>query len=90
MLKYVEVIGMEYQNITLSIPKEILKKVKHLAVEKNVSVSGLLSRHLEDIVARDDAYKKAKAGQMEVMEKGFDILGDGKTSWNREDLHDRR
>lgn len=81
---------MEYQNITLSIPKEILKKVKHIAVEKNTSVSGLLSRHLADIVARDDAYKKAKAGQLELMEKGFDLIGEGKTLWNREDLHDRR
>lgn len=81
---------MEYQNITLSIPKEILKKVKHIAVEKNTSVSGLLSRHLADIVARDDAYKKAKASQMELMEKGFDLIGEGKTLWNREDLHDRR
>lgn len=81
---------MEYQNITLSIPKEILKKVKHIAVEKNTSVSGLLSRHLEDIVARDSAYKKAKANQMEIMEKGFDLIGEEKRSWNREDLHDHR
>lgn len=81
---------MEYQNITLSIPKEILKKAKHIAVEKNTSVSGLLSRHLEEIVARDNAYKKAKASQMEIMEKGFDLIGEGKASWNREDLHDRK
>ncbi|MEW6696906.1 MAG: DUF6364 family protein [Bacillota bacterium] len=81
---------MEYQNITLSIPKEILKKVKHIAVEKNTSVSGLLSRHLEDIVARDDAYKKAKSSQMEIMEKGLNLLSEGKISWNREDLHERR
>jgi len=90
ILNYVEVIRVEYQNITLSIPKEILKKVKHIAVEKNTSVSGLLSRHLADIVARDDTYKKAKAGQLELMEKGFDLIGEGKTLWNREDLHDRR
>jgi len=90
ILNYVEVIEVEHQNITLSIPKEILKKVKHIAVEKNTSVSGLLSRHLEDIVARDDKYKKAKANQMEIMEKGFDLIGEGKASWNREELHDPR
>jgi len=81
---------VEYQNITLSIPKEILKKVKHIAVEKNTSVSGLLSRHLADIVARDDAYKKAKASQMKLMKKGFDLIGEGKTLWSRGELHDRR
>lgn len=81
---------MEYQNITLSIPKKILKKIKHIAVEKNTSLSGLLSRHLEDIVTKDEAYQKAKAGQMELMEKGFDLIGKGKASWTREDLHERR
>ncbi len=81
---------MEYQNITLSIPKNILKKVKHLAVEKNTSISGLLSRHLEEIVARDDAYKKAKTNQIEVMAKGLDLIGRGKVSWTRDDLYDRQ
>ncbi|MFZ5597515.1 MAG: DUF6364 family protein [Bacillota bacterium] len=81
---------MEYQNITLSIPREILKKVKHLAVEKDTSVSGLLSRYLEEIVVRDDAYKRAKERQMEIMERGFDLLGKGEISWNREELHERR
>ena len=81
---------MEYQNITLSISKDILKKVKHLAVERNTSVSGLLSRQLEEIVARDDAYRKAKAGQIEIMAQGFDLIGRDQISWTREDLHDRR
>lgn len=81
---------MDCQNITLSIPKEILRKIKHIAVEKNTSVSGLLARHLEDIVARDDAYKRAKTNQMEIMKKGFDLIGKGKALWTREDLHERR
>ncbi|MDF9408110.1 DUF6364 family protein [Pelotomaculum isophthalicicum JI] len=81
---------MEYQNITLSIPKKILKKVKHIAVEKNTSVSGLLSRHLEDIVEKDGAYQKAKTNQIELMKKGFDLICKGKASWTREDLHERR
>jgi len=80
---------VDYQNITLSIPKEILRKIKHLAVEKNTSVSGLLSQHLEDIVARNDAYKKAKISQMEIMKNGFDLIGEGRVSWTREDLHER-
>jgi len=90
ILNYVEAIGMEYQNITLSISKDILKKVKHLAVEKNTSVSGLLSRHLEEIVARDDAYHRAKIDQIEIMAKGYDLIDRGKVSWTRDDLYDRR
>jgi predicted nucleic acid-binding protein len=37
---------METQNITLSLPKDILLKVKHIAVRHNVSVSNLWSEDL--------------------------------------------
>lgn len=33
-----EVIKMQYQNITLSIPKELLRKIKHIAIEKQTSI----------------------------------------------------
>lgn len=80
---------MEYQNITPSIPKKKLKKVKHIAVKKNASVPGLLSRHLEEI-AKDDAYQKAKTNQMELIKKGFDLMCKNGASWARKDLHERR
>jgi ATP-dependent protease Clp ATPase subunit len=90
ILKQVEVAIMEYQNITLSIPKDILKKVKYLAIERNTSVSGLLALHLKEIAARDDAYRRAKTRQLEMMTKGFDLIGRGKISWTGDDIHDRR
>ncbi len=49
---------MEYQNITLSLPKEILRGVKHLAIEEQTSVSGLLTRVLEELVRREDAFSR--------------------------------
>lgn len=81
---------MECQNITLSIPRDILKRVKHLAVERNTSVSGLLSGYLREMVTRDDAYHKAKASQMEMMAQGFYLTDQNKLPWTKEDLHDRR
>lgn len=50
---------MDKQNVTLSIPKELLRKAKILAVEQNTSLSGLLTETLTDIVARADEYAKA-------------------------------
>ena len=47
---------METQNITLSLPKEILLKVKQLAVKRQTSVSGLLAQTLERLVHQEDAY----------------------------------
>jgi hypothetical protein len=82
-------IVVEYQNITLSIPKEVLKKVKHIAIEKNTSVSGLLSQTLEDIVNQETGYQRAKERQLILMESGIDIGLSGKRKWNREELHER-
>ena len=48
---------METQNITLSLPKDILLKVKLLATKQGTSVSGLLARFLEEIVARDEGFE---------------------------------
>ena len=54
---------MQCQNITLSVPKDILRKAKHLAIEKQTSVSGLLAKTLEDIITKDEAYTQAKLRQ---------------------------
>lgn len=41
---------METQNVTLSLPKEVLLKVKLIAVKRQTSVSRLLTQILENIV----------------------------------------
>lgn len=79
---------MEKQNITLSLPKEILTKLKHIAVDKNTSISGLLIQTLAEIVQKEDAYRTAKTRQLLLMERGFD-LGYGQPDWKREDLYER-
>lgn len=33
---------MEHQKVTLSLPKELLKRAKHIAIERGTSLSGLL------------------------------------------------
>ncbi len=80
---------MERQNITLSIPKETLKKAKHLAVAREQSLSGLLSEFIEELVRHDESYKEAQQRQMIVMEKGLDFGLQGKVAWTREELHER-
>jgi hypothetical protein len=45
------------QNVTLAIPKNVLRKAKILAVQKNTSLSGLLTQTLVDLVAHQEAYE---------------------------------
>ncbi|HHY45747.1 MAG TPA: CopG family transcriptional regulator [Firmicutes bacterium] len=80
---------MEYQNITLSIPKDLLRKVKHIAIEKQTSVSGLLSKMLADIVQREDSYVQARSRHLAILASGFDMGTQGRITWHRDDIHAR-
>ncbi|HHU75713.1 MAG TPA: CopG family transcriptional regulator [Firmicutes bacterium] len=81
---------MEYQNVTLSLPKDVLRKAKHIAIDKETSLSGLLAKTLAEIVEKEDAYQKAKARQLSTLKNGFHIGLGGKANWDREDLHARK
>ncbi len=80
---------MDCQNITLSIPKDILRRVKHIAVEKRTSVSGLMTEMLADLIRREDAYVQARERQLAIMKKGYDLGTNGIATWTRDELHER-
>ena len=80
---------MEKQNVTLALPKDILKKAKILAIEKNTSLSGLLTQTLTEIVYQADAYPEAQKRHLALIQKGFDLGSSGQPDWSREDLHER-
>lgn len=81
---------MERQNVTLSLPKALLKKAKTLAVMKDSSLSELLRETLEEKVKQETGYQRAKDKQIALMRKGFDLGTKGKISIPREELHERR
>lgn len=77
------------QNVTLAIPKNVLRKAKILAVQKNTSLSGLLTQTLADLVAHQEAYEQARQRNLALLKRGFDLGTQGQVSWKREDLHER-
>ena len=80
---------MERQNITLSLPKDVLLKVKLIAVRRQTSVSGLLTQTLERIVEHEDAYAHARRHHLEWLRLGADLGTGGQVSVGREELHER-
>ena len=80
---------MEMQNITLSMPKEILYKAKRVALEKRMSLSGLLTQALTEIVESDEVYDAARRRQLALLEHGLNLGTQGVIRWAREDLHER-
>lgn len=79
----------ETRNVTLAIPKSILRKARILAIQRNTSLSGLLTQTLADLVARQEAYEQARQRNLALLRRGFDLGTQGQSAWTREDLHER-
>jgi predicted transcriptional regulator len=78
---------MEMQNITLSLPKPVLRRVKILAVQRQSSVSRLLTQAVEKMLEEETEYESARKRQTANLEKGFN-LGFRKPA-SRDELHER-
>ena len=80
---------MSYQNVTLSIPKTILQKAKLIAVQRETSLSKLLTQALTDIVENEDRYADARRRQLALLDRSPALNTQGIATWTREELHER-
>ncbi len=80
---------VEKQNITLSLPKDILREAKHAAVDRGTSLSGFLVEALEEKVKRLSEMRQAAQRQRALMRRGLNLGTKGKPSWSRDQLHAR-
>lgn len=79
----------ERRNITLSLPRETLKRIRLIAVERETSVSGLLAERLEELVREADRYAAARRRHLALLEEDLDLGTGGAIRWSRESLHER-
>jgi hypothetical protein len=77
---------MEKQNVTLSLPKDLLKKAKALASNRHMSLSELMRQLLEEKVMKASGYRAAKNRQLKLMRKGLDLGTRGKIAFSRDEL----
>lgn len=80
---------MEKQNVTLAIPKDVLREAKHIAVDRGTSLSGLLVEALGEKVKRLSEMRRAGQRQRALMRRGLKLGTKGKPSWSRDELHAR-
>jgi hypothetical protein len=81
---------MEMQNITLSLPKDVLHKVELLAAQQGKSVSQLLASELERLFAQDEDYARAMQRHLQLLRAGLDLGTYGQIHTTRDELHERR
>ncbi len=80
---------MERQNVTLSMPKPLLRKAKVLAASREKSLSELLRESLEEKIRNASGYNQAKKRQLKLLNKGIDMGTKGNLSVSRDELHVR-
>jgi hypothetical protein len=81
--------SVETRNVTLALSRSLLRKVKLLAVERDTSISGLLTEFLEGIVNKHDEYERARRKAIRDLRRPPDLATGGRASWKRDDLHRR-
>ena len=80
---------MKRQNVTLSLPRSLLKKAKVLAASEEKSLSEFLKESLEKKIEETNGYKRSKRRQLKLLKEGFDLGTKGRITISRADLHDR-
>ncbi len=80
---------MERQNVTISLPKVLLKRAEVIAALRQESLSELLRESLEEKINETARYKKAKNRQLRILLKGLNLGTKGSISATREELHER-
>ena len=75
------------QNLTISLPRETIRKAKLLAAKRETSVTGLVAELVEELVQEDAGYETARRSALAYMRRGFPM--GGKITATREDWHER-
>jgi hypothetical protein len=77
---------MAKRNLTVQLDEETIRRAKVLAARRGTSISGLVARELEELVARDARYEQARQRAVEIM--AASVPRGGRT-WRRDELHER-
>lgn len=74
------------KNITLKLDEQLIRRVRHLAVDEETSVSAWVAGLIETALRDRDAYEAARKGALADLEKPLHLGGIPLT---REEIHSR-
>jgi hypothetical protein len=78
---------MTKQNITVSLPRQTIRKAKVLAARRGSSISSLLAQQIEILVGEEEAYERAERQAAALLDQGFHLGGVIRVS--RDEWHER-
>ena len=74
------------QNLTIQLDAAVIRRARIVAAKRGTSVSALVARELDELVAADARYEEAWRRAVELM---ADAMPRGGRSWERSELHER-
>src|SRR5467141_1664499 len=79
-----------YMNITFSLPKDLVKRVRKIDVDRNTTLAGLVREYLSELI-RQDAATDRKRREREALERSFEQFQfrAGNKSWKPDDFRER-
>jgi len=77
------------QNVTVSLPADVVREARHLAVDRGLSLSSFLAMLLQERIDGAQAYRLARERQLRLLERGVPLGTQGQVSWGRDELHER-
>ena len=77
-------------NITLSLPEDLVKRVRKIAVDRDTTLTGLVREYLAEL-SRQEAAAGRTRRERQALERSFEQFQFrvGKKTWKREDLYER-
>ena len=77
------------QNVTLSLPRDLLKRIKRVAADRDTSVSALMAEALSRVAEEERRFASARRQGLAALRGARSLGTNGSPSWSRDDLHDR-
>ena len=77
------------QNITLSLPRKLLKQAKRVAADRDTSVSALMTEALGRLADEDRRYSSARRRALAALRSARSLGTQGRRGWSRDELHER-
>jgi predicted transcriptional regulator len=77
------------RNITLSLPRDLLRQIKRLAADRDTSVSAMTIEALKRLADEDRRYSAARKRGLAALQTVQSLGTGGSRTWSRDELHER-
>jgi hypothetical protein len=77
------------RNITLSLPRDLLRRIKLLAASRDTSISALMVEALARLADEDRRFSAARRRALAALRAVRSLGTDGRPTWSRDELHER-